>query len=136
MCLSSFTTIFIKIFHVKCFFDTFSFFSIPDISTMWQYLPGITPPKHKLTTEERGGEINLMRRHTTGFLSSWKSGRPWLRVETNTSDEEIMFCDFCIKADISSDKTSFINGCKSLNLGIFKKPLGQTTSTYLLLTNM
>ena len=31
-----------------------------------------------------------------------------------------MFCDFCIKVDISADKTTFINGCKSLKLESLK----------------
>ena len=36
--------------------------------------------------------------------------------ETNPNGEEIMFCDLCMKAGISSDKTSFNNGCTNFKL--------------------
>ena len=40
------------------------------------------------------------------FLPHWKIDRPWLRVETN-EEQDIMFCDYCINAGISSDKSMF-----------------------------
>ena len=42
-----------------------------------------------------------------------------MRVE-NISDEEVLFCDYCIKAGVSSEKTSFTKGCKSLQLESIK----------------
>ena len=32
----------------------------------------------------------------------------------------MMFCDFCVKAGISSDKTSFVKGCTTLKLESLK----------------
>ena len=46
--------------------------------------------------------------------------RIWLKVESNPKGEEIMFCDFCIKAHISRDKTSSINGCTNFKLETIK----------------
>ena len=54
------------------------------------------------------------------FHDDWKVDHPWLRVEVNTKGDEMMFCDFCIKAGVSSDKTSFIKGCTSLRLESIK----------------
>ena len=61
-----------------------------------------------------------MRRDTRGFRDDWKVNRPWLWVETNANGDEIMFCYFCVKSGISSDKTSFVKGCTSLKLESLK----------------
>ena len=84
---------------------------------MWRYLDGVTPPKCKQSTEERKErDQSYEKRRKRVFVNSWKKDRSWLRVETKADGEEVMFCDFCIKAEISADKTNFINGCKSLKL--------------------
>ena len=81
---------------------------------MWHFVKGVEPPKRKQTTEERKERnVSYEKRHKRGFQSTWQVNRPWLRVE-NISDEEVLFCDYCIKAGVSSQKTSFIKGCKSL----------------------
>ena len=36
-----------------------------------------------------------------------------MRVE-QTDEKELMFCDFCIKAGVSAEKTNFVNGCPSM----------------------
>ena len=43
----------------------------------------------------------------------------WLRVET-CSDNDIMFCDYCIKADVSADKSMIVKGCSSIRLASIK----------------
>lgn len=53
------------------------------------------------------------------MLPKWKIDRPWLRVET-CSDNDIMFCDYCIKADVSADKSMFVKGCSSIRLESIK----------------
>ena len=55
-----------------------------------------------------------------GFRDDWKVNRPWLRVETDANGDEIIICNFCVKAGISSDKTSFVKGCTSLKLESLK----------------
>ena len=80
---------------------------------MWHYIKGVAPPKHKLTTEERKEHDQAYEKQCKrSFVSTWKVDRPWLRVKTSADDaEKVMFCDFCIKAGIPSDETSFIKGC-------------------------
>ena len=88
---------------------------------MWRYLDGVTPPKRKQSTEERKERDQSYEKHRKRvFVNSWKKDRSWLRVKTKADGEEVMFCDFCIKAEISADKTNFINGCKSLKLESIK----------------
>ena len=65
---------------------------------MWHFVKGVEPPKRKQTTEERKErDVSYEKRHKRGFQSTWQVNRPWLRVE-NISDEEVLFCDYCIKA--------------------------------------
>ena len=66
-------------------------------------------------------------------MSTWKVDRPWLRVETSAEGEEAMFCDFCINAEIPSDKTSFIKGCKNLKLETVK--LHESSNMHLFAAN-
>ena len=54
-----------------------------------------------------------------GVLPRWKIDRPWLRVETN-EEQDIMFCDYCINAGISSDKSMFVKGSSSIRLESIK----------------
>ena len=88
---------------------------------MWNYIKGVSAPKRKQTTEEcRSRDHSYEKKRKRTFRDDWKADRPWLRVEVNTKGEEMMFCDFCIKAGISSDKTSFVKGCTSLKLESIK----------------
>ena len=88
---------------------------------MWNYIKGVSAPKRKQTTEERRSrDHSYEKKRKRTFRDDWKADRPWLRVEVNTKGEEMMFCDFCIKAGISSDKTSFVKGCTSLKLESIK----------------
>ena len=87
---------------------------------MWHYLEGVSKPKQRQTTEERKiRDQSYEKHHKRCFRDDWKANGPWLRVETNASGDEIMFCDFCLKAGVSSDK-SFIKGCTSLKLESIK----------------
>ena len=35
--------------------------------------------------------------------------------------KELMFCDYCIKAGVSAEKTNFVQGCPSLHIESIKK---------------
>ena len=88
---------------------------------MWHFIQGVQPPKRKQSAEERKEcDTSYEKRHKRGFVSSWQSTQPWLRVEHNADGEEILFCDYCIKAEVPSEKTAFIKGCKSLQLESIK----------------
>ena len=110
----------------KCFTDarvftikSFSFW----IFTMWYYLKGVTLTKQKQTIEGRKEQDHSYEKWWKQcFIAEWKTNRPWLKIETNPNGKKIMFCDFCIKAGISSDKTSFINGCTNFKLETIKTP--------------
>ena len=79
---------------------------------MWNFIKGVQPPKRKQTSEERKEkDASYEKCRKRNFVPSWKEGRPWLCVETNSDGEEMMFCDYCIKAG-----TSYIKGCGSLRL--------------------
>ena len=56
----------------------------------------------------------------------------WLRLEKK-DDTEVMFCDFCISAGVSTDKTAFISGCSNLRLETIK--YHESSNTHLLATN-
>ena len=88
---------------------------------MWNYIKGVSAPKRKLTTEERKSrDQSYEKKRKRGFRDDWKTGRPWLRVEISDEGVESMFCDFCIKAEISVEKTAFVNGCTNLKLDSIK----------------
>ena len=57
--------------------------------------------------------IHLMRRGIRGFVSSWQSTQPWLRVEHNADGEDIFFCDYCIKAEVPSEKQHSLKDVKA-----------------------
>ena len=45
----------------------------------------------------------------------------WLRGES-TPEHDIMFCDYCVKAGVSSDKCNFVRGCIPNVIGINYMP--------------
>ena len=69
--------------------------------SMWNFLKGVQPPKRKqtLTDDERKAHNSDYEKkcRKRNFQSEWKKDQPWLGVETNKEDTEVMFCDFCIR---------------------------------------
>ena len=101
---------------------------------MWNFIKGVQPPKRKQTSEERKEkDASYEKCRKRNFVTSWKQGRPWLRVETNPDGEEMMFCDYCIKAGTSSDRNSFVKGCASLRLESIK--YHEASNTHLFAAN-
>ena len=45
-------------------------------------------------------------------------------------DKEIMFCDFCIKADMDSDGNAFVKGCSTMKLYSIKKHEGSNNHLF------
>ena len=88
-----------------CLTDIYVYFRYPQsriaCKVFW-HLNKSKQPKSK--SQDQSYEKRCKR----GFRDDWKVNRPWLRVEKNANGDEIMFCDFCVKAGIPSDKTSFV----------------------------
>ena len=102
---------------------------------MWNFVKGVKPPqKWKQTSDERRAHEHDydQKCHKRAFKDDWKNGRPWLRLEKK-DDTEVMFCDFCISAGVSTDKTAFISGCSNLRLETIK--YHESSNTHLLATN-
>ena len=79
------------------------------------------PQKHVKFLEQHKDYLTSYesQKRKRGVLLHWKIDRPWLRVETN-EEQDIMFCDYCINAGISSDKSMFVKGCSSIRLDSIK----------------
>ena len=92
---------------------------------MWKYLTGVktlTEKEKKDQTEKQHKDYLTSyesQKRKRCVLPCWEIDRPWLRVETN-EEQDIMFCDYCINAGISLDKSMFVKGCSSI--GINKVP--------------
>ena len=85
---------------------------------MWKYLKNVQPPKRKQTSKEQKAHDKEYesKHHKRLFQAEWKNNRPWHRVERNNDDVELVFCDFCIKAGIQSDRNVFLKGSSNLKL--------------------
>ena len=79
------------------------------------------PQKHVKFLEQRKDYLTSYesQKRKQGVLLHWKIDRPWLRLETN-EEQDIMFCDYCINAGISSDISMFAKGCSSIRLESIK----------------
>ena len=72
---------------------------------MWRFVMGASPPpphkKQKLDSTEKKESDKLyeVNKRQCTFIQSWTSRRPWLRYERATN---MMFCDMCIKHDVTS----------------------------------
>ena len=90
---------------------------------MRKYLTGVKTLSEKKDQTEKQHKDYLTsyesQKRKRGVLPRWKIDRPWLRVETN-EEQDIMFCDYCINAGISSDKSMFVKGCSSIRLESIK----------------
>ena len=87
---------------------------------MYKYLIGASEPKgvkRKQTTEDRAEKFKKYEatQHKCPFCPQWKVNRPWLRFK-QTDEKEVTFCNFCIRAGISAEKTNFVCGCPSMHL--------------------
>ena len=86
---------------------------------MWRFVTGAKAPKEKEKQSEnerndyQASYESQKRKHSV--LPHWTKNRPWLRV-TSTTDHDIMFCDYCIKAGVSADKSVFVKGCTSIRV--------------------
>ena len=90
---------------------------------MLRFLTGSKAPQEKVKQSEKEHKDYLSSyesiKRKRCVLPHWRKDRPWLRVETN-SEEDTMFCDYCIKAGVSSDKSAFVKGCSSIRLESIK----------------
>ena len=91
---------------------------------MYKYLIGASEPKgveRKQTPEDRAEKFKKYEatwcKHS--FCPQWKVNWPWLRLE-QIDENEVMFCNFCIRAGLSAEKTNFISGCTSMHLESMK----------------
>ena len=82
---------------------------------MWRYLKGVSNPKRKQTPDERKAKDQEYeaKRQKRCFQDDWKKGRQWL---TYDPEQEAMFCDYCIKAGVEPEKSSFVKGCANIKL--------------------
>ena len=97
---------------------------------MWNFLKGVQPPKRKQTlTDDEWKLITVTMKRNAGRETFNLNGRKiaWLRVETNKEDTEVMFCDFCIKSGIESDRNAFAKGCSNFKLEAISIMKGVTT---------
>lgn len=81
---------------------------------MWRFVEGAKPPKRP-SEDKKERDQAYEKKRKRSFLPQWKVNRPWLRVEASAQGD-VMFCDYCINANVASDKTSFVRGCHSLRV--------------------
>ena len=94
-----------------------------NVCRMWKFVTGASAPKNKQkqTEQERKDYLSSYEsnKRKRSVLPQWCKDRPWLRVES-TSENDIMFCDYCIEAGVSADKSTFVKGCSSIRLESIK----------------
>ena len=98
---------------------------------MWRYFKGVSNLKRKQTPDERKAkdqEYEAKRRKRC-FQDDWKKGRQWL---TYDPEQEAMFCDYCIKAGVEPEKSSFVKGCTNIKFEIIR--IHQTSNFHLYAT--
>ena len=69
--------------------------------------------KNLMNSSARNTLLLMRHKCRRTVLPHWSKNRPWLRVES-TVEHDIMFCDYCVKADVSGDKCNFVRGCTSM----------------------
>ena len=96
---------------------------------MWNFWEGVEKPKRKQTPEEKKQKDKTYeaKRRKRSFQEEWKQGGPWLRFD---SEAETIFCDYCIKAGVEPEKSTFVKGCTNIKFEAVKYHQGSNSHLF------
>ena len=95
---------------------------------MWNFWEGVEKPKRKQTPEEKQKDKTYEAKcRKQSFQEEWKQGRPWLRFD---SEAETIFCDYCIKAGVEPEKSTFVKGCTNIKFEAVKYHQGSNSHLF------